>query len=461
MRRISSLNRNIFAGTSALMGLYLVSMMMGGCAGPKRIPPVEPAPLPEVKPPLGSPTFLGVGLLENQDSLEISVTGPALVLDGSGGNRLVRLDGPGKLVCSLSGGQVSWRAGGSKGTAATVVLQPLDPSDRVGQGAMEYRGEFLVRPTPGGGGVTLVNNLDLESYLRGVVPWEIGRHPRTRLAALEAQAIAARTYTISHMGTRNSRGFDVYASVQDQVYKGSADEDDLCNFAVENTAGLVLRHEGTEIDAYYSACCGGVTSNIQEVWVLPARPFLVSHADGPGKGGDAYCSTSKHFHWRETWTAGKLEEIMGKTLPEYVKHMSQAGRSDWAGHIFSPRDGSSSATRPGRLKNLEILERTTSGRVAHLAVTTDAGVYHVKGDRVRWVLKPASGNPFILRSALFELELVRDGDRLVEVGTRGRGFGHGIGLCQTGALAMAEQGKTVKEILSHYYPGAVLDEVRP
>jgi len=78
---------------------------------------------------------------------------------------------------------------------------------------------------------------------------------------------------------------------------------------------------------------------------------------------------------------------------------------------------------------------------------------------VRWVLKPADGNPFILRSALFEVELVRDGERLVEVAIRGRGYGHGIGLCQTGALAMAERGKNVREILAHYYPGAVLAEV--
>jgi len=438
----------------ALMGFGLT-----GCAGPKRTQPVETGPLPDLDPAVGAPTLLGVGLLEKSDSLEISVNGPALVLDGASGRRLARLDGPGRVVCSRSGRQVAWRANGRHGTSETVILQPLDPGHRVIHGGSEYRGEFLVRTTPGGGGLTLVNNVDLESYLRGVVPWEIGRHERNRLAALEAQAVAARTYTLSHLGTRKSRGFDVYASVQDQVYKGAADEDPLCNFAVENTAGLVLRYGDQEIEAYYSACCGGVSSNIEEVWARESKPYLVSKPDRPSGGGDAYCSTSRHFHWREVWTAGRLEEIMQRTLPEYVEYMTQPGRSDWAGSVFSPRDGSASPDRPGRLRNLEILARTTSGRVAHLAVTTDAGVYHVRGDRVRWVLKPADGNPFILRSALFEVELVRDGERLVEVATRGRGYGHGIGLCQTGALAMAEQGKNVREILAHYYPGAILTEV--
>jgi stage II sporulation protein D len=74
-------------------------------------------------------------------------------------------------------------------------------------------------------------------------------------------------------------------------------------------------------------------------------------------------------------------------------------------------------------------------------------------------MKPASGNPFILRSALFEVELVRDGDRLTGVAARGRGYGHGIGLCQTGALTMAEQGYDSRGILAHYYPGADLVQV--
>jgi stage II sporulation protein D len=88
-----------------------------------------------------------------------------------------------------------------------------------------------------------------------------------------------------------------------------------------------------------------------------------------------------------------------------------------------------------------------------------AGTYHVRGDRVRWVLTPASGNPNILRSALFELEVVRDDERLREVSVRGRGFGHGIGLCQTGALGMAAGGQSWRDILAHYYPGATLDAV--
>jgi len=447
MRRISTLIRTNI----------LLILLLAGCAGPKRLPPVVTEPEVPVRPGDGAPVMLGVGLAEKQPSLELHATGPAWLLDGNTRQRLVRLDGDGSILeCRRSGSEVGWSAGGSSGTATAVVLQPVDPAHRLRHRDQQFRGDFLVRPTPGSGGLTLVNNIDLENYLKGVVPWEIGRHDRDKLAALEAQAVAARTYTISHLGARKTHGFDLFASVQDQVYKGSADEDPLCNEAIANTTGLVLRHDGREIEAYYSACCGGVSSDIGEVWARGGRAYLESRPDGPARDGEPYCSGSRHFHWRTSWTAAQLEEILQESLPAYVARMSVASRSQWAGHIFSPSSGGADHDRPGMLINIEILSRTSSGRVAHMAVTTEAGVYHVKGDRTRWVLPPADGNPFILRSAFYNLELVREGDRLVELAVRGRGYGHGIGMCQTGALGRADEGQSVAQILGHYYPGAVL-----
>jgi stage II sporulation protein D len=450
MRRISTLK----------ILIVLLGLTLAGCAGPKRTPPLSPTLPPPTPPRSGDVLLLGIGLQENALSCEISASGPALVIDGSGGGRLIRLDRADQpVVCRRSGARVAWSAGGQSGDAAAILLQPLDPDHRLSHGDREYRGDLLVIPTPGSTGLTLINNIDLESYLKGVVPWEIGRHGQERLAALEAQAVAARTYTISHLGARKSRGFDLFASVMDQVYKGAADEDTLCNRAVDTTAGLVLRHQDEEIEAYYSACCGGVSSNIEEVWARGPRPYLNSRPDGPGPGGRAYCAESRYFDWREVWTAGQLEAIIAESLPAYLEYITQPSRIAWGGTVFEPRTGNSDINRPGRLRGLEIRERTTSGRVAVLAVSTDAGVYRVRGDRVRWVLQPAGGNPAILRSARFEVELVRDGDRLVEVAARGRGFGHGIGLCQTGALAMASAGKSFKEILAQYYPGTRLEKV--
>ena len=440
--------------------IILLALLMAGCAGPKRLPAIDHNSTSSGgmgRPPV--PELLTVGLLEREPLLTLSVTGAAVVLGEESATVLARVESPGsRLICRRSGSLVAWQAGGSQGSAASIRLQPIDPEHRVAQGEMEYRGEFLVIPTPGGTGLTLINTLDLESYLRGVVPWEIGRHGSDKQAALEAQAVAARTYTISHLGARISRGFDVYASVMDQVYRGSKDEDPLCNQAIDDTKGLILTHAGVPIDAYYSACCGGVSSLIEEVWPYAAEPYLKSRADTSPEGGPPFCSDYKYYNWRETWSVGQLEETLQKTLPEYLAYMAEGERPGWSGPTFSA-SGGGNPEQPGSLLDLEISEYTTSGRVARLLVTTEAGVYHVRGDRTRWVLKPASGQPSILRSALFEVELTRRKGQLTAVAVRGRGYGHGIGLCQTGALARAERGYSFEEILAHYYAGAVLTPV--
>lgn len=472
----------------ALMAALVLAMAgllpLGGCGGPKRLPPVGTTqrPRPEKKPASPPPSgddaqvghpkpaaipwlapaepllVLGVGLLEDKPTLELRAEGAAWVRDAESGRTLAALEAGEPLTCRRDDEQVAWQAGSHAGRERSIALQPIDPGFLVSAPGGSYRGEFLVLPTPKGRGVTLVNNVELEDYLKGVVPWEIGRHDAGKFDALCAQAVAARTYTIASLGARRSRGFDVFASVMDQVYKGAADEDPRCNEAIAATAPLVLRQGGREIEAYYSACCGGSSCAVGEVWAKDDEPYLRQHADGPGRDGKAWCAGSTYFHWRETWSARALEAILQRTLPDYVDYMAQEGRSRWGAPSFTPARGGA-AGRPGALRDLAIRRRTPSGRIGELAVVTDAGTYHVRGDRVRWVLTPASGNPSILRSALFELELVRDGDKLREVSARGRGFGHGIGLCQTGALGMAAAGVSWRDILAHYYPGTTLEEV--
>ena len=482
----SSRPAGVAPALATLAALCAVSALcvVAACAGPKRLPPVvttprpgpgvEAEPLPQESPrpeehPVPAPIpwlepaepllLLGVGLLEDQPRLELRAEGAAWVRDAASGRTLAALEAGQPLVCRRDGGGVAWEAGDEQGTVATLALQPIDPGFLVSAPGGSYRGEFLVIPAPRARGLTLVNNVELEDYLKGVVPWEIGRPDASRFAAVCAQAVAARTYTISHLGSRQEQGFDVYATVMDQVYKGAVGEDARCNEAIAETAPLVLRHGGREIQAYYSACCGGTSTSVSEVWPKDDEAYLRGRDDGPAPDGRAWCADAPYYHWREVWSARSLEGILQRTLPEYVRHMAQGGRSRWGSPSFTPARGGS-ADRPGALRDLEIRRRTPSGRIAELAITTDAGTYHVRGDRVRWVLVPASGNPSILRSALFELELVRDGNRLREVAVRGRGFGHGIGLCQTGALGMAAAGRSWREILAHYYPGAVLEAVK-
>ena len=403
----------------------------------------------------GAPLLIRVGLATDLTVVTLTVRGPTRLLAGDRRREVASLLKDDQLAVRSTGNRLHWQTAGRTGDADLVFLAPRDPAHLLNWNEAPYRGEILLRSV--GGKVTIINVVELETYLRGVVPWEIGRPGPEALAAVEAQAVAARTYTISHLRERDEFGFDVWADVQDQVYRGAYGEDAVCDEAITRTSGLVLRAGHREIEAYYSSTCGGWTSNLEEVWPRPAQSYLRSHRDAIG-GGPPFCAAARHFSWEVSWTRTELERTLAQTLQDYIAYMSNGSRAEWAGRLFTPRSAAASPNQPGRLRDLKIISRTTSGRVGRLDIVTDAGVYHVRGDRVRWVLVPLGGDPVILRSALFELTVMRDGEGLpLRITAAGRGFGHGVGMCQEGALAMARQGDSNESILKHYYAGTRLE----
>jgi stage II sporulation protein D len=300
-------------------------------------------------------------------------------------------------------------------------------------GEDRFAGELLVQRAPWAG-VTLVNIVSLEEYLRGVVPWEIGRPGPEAIEAVKAQAIAARTYTIRHLGRWSELGFDVYADVRDQVYRGHTGTVEVTDRAVRETRGQILVHDSEPVRAYYSSTCGGHTSTLTEVWDREGAPYLRGLRDANSRG-ESWCRESAQFRWTEAWSAKEL----GDGLRE---------------HIGAELGQSISAQEFGILTGLEVLERDSSGRVAKLKILSDRAEFVIHGDRIRWVLKPAHSRFGILRSTLFRIEEVRRDEVLVQVIIRGGGFGHGVGLCQTGALGRAHAGQSAREILEAYYPGS-------
>jgi len=377
---------------------------------------------------------------------------------GAQRRQVARLEAGDTITLRRAGERIRWSATKRSGDAQALFVQPVDPRQLLRWQDTPYRGEILVLPAASG--LTIVNVVELETYLQGVVPWEIGHHGEVELAAGEAQAVAARTYTLARLASRIDLGFDLWADVQDQVYRGASGEDAICDAAIHRTTGLVLRYQGVEIEAFYCSTCGGQTSNVEEVWPRPARPYLRSHRDAVGDGAP-FCTESPRFAWEEEWSRDDLERTLTETLPSYVEYMRASSRASWAGRVFVPRVNDADYRRPGRLHALAVTERTHSGRVARLEVSTDAGVYHIRGDRMRWVLPPTSGFPSILWSALcqFEIRAAADG-RPQSILARGTGFGHGVGMCQHGALGMARRGYSSRQILAHYYPGSQIESIQ-
>jgi len=381
-----------------------------------------------------------VGLARGVERTRVTSSG-ALAVTVYADSTMVRRLEPGESVVVV-GGESRLRVEGPGFEASvalgTVRVAPVGAAPLAHDGT-GYRGEIEVFAHRDGT-LSVVNVIDIESYLRGVVPLEIGPRPPADVEAVKAQAIAARTYALATGGRRADHGVDVLSTVADQVYGGVDAEDSVADFAILETAGKVLMHDGAPASAYFHASCGGRTEARDEVWELGPEPYLRSVWDTPGGRSDretAYCAEGPHFDWTEEWSGREIEDIVGEHLPATAS-------TPVRGPIDDVRD-------------IRIAERTPSGRVRWLAVDTDAGEYRVFGDRVRWLLRrPGSGS--ILRSSWFDLEVERRGGRVRRVRAVGRGNGHGVGMCQHGALGMARRGYDFREILGHYYPGARLSD---
>ena len=442
--------------------LVLALVLVSGCGGRKRLPPRDDPSWSAGASGSGAaalpmPEILRIGLAAGAPAAAVRAEGAARLL-GPDGAALASVAAGETVHTAPDPAGLAWRCGGRRGTSAGPLrLRPRDPGQALTWDGDPFAGEILIRVDRAG--LTVVNLVALETYLRGVVPWELGRPGKAALAALAAQAVAARTYSVSHLGEREAFGFDMWADTRDQVYRGLYGTDPWCDRAIADSRGLVLRHGGREIEAYYCSTCGGVTSDVDAVWPREARPYLRSRPDTDG-AGRAWCRDSRHFAWEAAWTAQELEATLAKTLPAFLAWLAESpARQLWSGTAFRSRGGAD-PSRPGRLRAIAVESRTPSGRVARLRLETDAGTWWVRGDRVRWVLKPADGSTTILRSALFDIETTVDADgRPARIVARGHGFGHGVGLCQTGALGMARAGRTMEQILAHYYPGARLASV--
>lgn len=293
-----------------------------------------------------------------------------------------------------------------------------------------YRGELLLLPSEAG--VRIVNRLRMDDYLRGVVPLEIGTAAPGDAAAVEAQAVTARSYAYVHLGaSSDTRPYDVTAGVNDQIYGGADVETAVSNAAVEATRGLVLQYGGRVVNAPYHSACGGSTAGAEEVWRSAAEPYLQPVSDRIPGTDRFYCDIAPRFRWTRTLDGATLREALVKYLGTYTS-------------VPGPY--------PGTPRDVMVDTRTASGRVGTLKIATDRGNYVLRGNDVRYVLRSPGGE--ILNSTNFSVETTpgRDG-ALIRLVLRGTGYGHGVGMCQWGAIGRARAGQDFRTILRTYYPG--------
>jgi len=246
-------------------------------------------------------------------------------------------------------------SGGRVEAKSTIDLRAADPAPWRFDGD-RFAGSLTVRRNDDGT-VSLVNTLPVETYLRGVVPWEIGRPGEDARAAVEAQAVAARTYTYARLGRWEEYGFDLHADVRDQVYRGLSGTAPICDEAIRATAHRVAVRDGALIRAYYSSTSGGHTATLVDVWHREGAPYLIGKRDADARGR-SWCRTSPHFRWTESWSAKELGDIVRE-------------------HLSSELDRSLAPEDIGVLQRIDVVARDHSGRVQRLAVVTDVDRFEI------------------------------------------------------------------------------------
>lgn len=307
-----------------------------------------------------------------------------------------------------------------------------------------YRGEIVLAPDRNGR-LAVVNAVDAETLLKGLVPSEI--YVDAPMEALKAQAVCARGEMFAKLGTRHTADpYMVCSDVHCQAYRGAARENPRTSRAVDETRGQMLFHGQGLADTVYGASCGGHTEDGGRVWQGSGHDYLRGVVDGPdgvraypdaARGEDAvrrfvesppaglYCGGTRYgresFRWEKTVGADEVRR----------------GVREFTGGDV------------GEVLDLKPLERGVSGRVTRLQVVGRDSAAELSGELV---IRKALGG---LKSSLFVVD-ARDGPSGRAFHFRGAGFGHGVGLCQVGAIGMADRQKKYDAILKHYYPGTEL-----
>ncbi len=341
---------------------------------------------------------LRVAIAQNQDAITIGSSTAAVIRNGSG-EALYQLPQLQGVSLESDAFEVDLVNNGS--TLAESNAFWLEPADDgfVWIGGKWYRGKVMV--TQEGGELVAINYVDLEDYLYSVVGSEMPTSwPQ---AALQSQAVAARSYALYKRSRSKYPLYDLDATTTYQVYKGIEQEHPNTINAVDTTTDQVVTYNGSVIEAIFHSSSGGGTENASDVWSSDV-PYLRSVVD--------YDQGSPVYSWKETFTLSDFSDKIGGI---------------------------------GRVETVGTAQLTVGGRVASITFAGQNGTKTLRGRDVRSALG--------LRSTRFNIDL---NEMTNAVTVTGSGFGHGVGMSQWGARSLAEQGWDYERILKHYYQSTAI-----
>lgn len=326
-----------------------------------------------------------------------------------------------------------------------------------------YHGAFEVVQEPAHKGFYLINLVEIQEYLKGVVPNEMP--VRFGLEALKAQTVAARNYVLTPR-TQAYKEFNVVDSVSSQVYFGANTEADLATRAVMETDGIVALYNNEPILTLYSSTAGGYTESYAYAFSDPTtkafpsinKPYLVAVPDKDEfsplnteeKAKEFYTTKipsydidSPYYRWKKAWAVGELENVLKKTLIAQSK-------TGFINPVFREGD------ELGKIKDIKVMRRGDSGKVVELELMTSKGCYRISKELVIRRVFQKDGISLPSANVVFEKTVDTYGN-ITDINAYGGGFGHGVGMSQFGAGYMSTKlNQPYYNILRHYYSGICL-----
>ncbi len=275
-----------------------------------------------------------------------------------------------------------------------------------------YRGTIEVRKN-NKYTLTVINILNIEDYLYGVVKEEIS--PQWPKEAVKSQIVAARTFALKNLGKHKDKGFDLCAAVHCQVYGGVNSEDKVSNKYVDETRGEVITYKGKLIDAAYHGICGGWTEYPRNVWKGKERIYYLQSVRCN------WCKDASGFSWKAKIP---LAEIQSKLADNGIS--------------------------VGEIQNIRVFRKNRTGRAEQIKILGTKDSEIIDGNKLRFIL-----GTNVIRSTMFEI-VKKDKDLVFT----GKGWGHGVGMCQEGARGMAKKGYNYKQIIRYYYRGVTIEKWR-
>lgn len=277
--------------------------------------------------------------------------------------------------------------------------------------------------------VKVVNQISLEDYVKGVMTREMPVGNGTEnYEALKAFSICVRTYALNKLIEKKDL-FDIYPDTRDQVYGGAEGETDYTNRIVDETKNQILTYDDKPAKVFYHSTCGGFTEDVKNVFGNQSIPYLISVEDG----ADHYCKISPRYEWVENYSQETFIDRLFKSNYLDNKNYSLVG--------------------------VEILSRFESGRVNELKINlldenNNEKIISLFGNSMRSVIR-TSDNKSILRSNYFNVSLDDNNNVIID----GKGSGHGVGMCQWGAIGQSKQNTNYINILNHYFPGTKIQNL--